>query len=93
MVKSDKKIPMHCIRILFDVGAEGLKLTFRPLLQIKSCALRARFFVFKKTEINFPFFENKKSRCIASGFCLMWALRDSNPRPLGCKPSALNQLS
>jgi len=24
---------------------------------------------------------------------VMWAMRDSNPRPLGCKPSALNQLS
>jgi hypothetical protein len=24
----NQKIPMHCIRILFDVGAEGLKFTF-----------------------------------------------------------------
>jgi hypothetical protein len=24
---------------------------------------------------------------------LLWALRDSNPRPSGCKPDALNQLS
>jgi hypothetical protein len=23
----------------------------------------------------------------------LWALRDSNPRPSGCKPDALNQLS
>ena len=26
-------------------------------------------------------------------FRILWAQRDSNPRPLGCKPSALNQLS
>ena len=26
-------------------------------------------------------------------FFSLWAQRDSNPRPLGCKPSALNQLS
>ena len=24
---------------------------------------------------------------------LMWAVRDSNPRPPGCKPGTLNQLS
>lgn len=24
---------------------------------------------------------------------LSWAMRDSNPRPSGCKPDALNQLS
>ncbi len=24
---------------------------------------------------------------------LLWAVRDSNPRPPGCKPGALNQLS
>ena len=26
-------------------------------------------------------------------FFELWALRDSNPRPSGCKPDALNQLS
>lgn len=24
---------------------------------------------------------------------ILWAMRDSNPRPSGCKPDALNQLS
>ena len=37
-------------------------------------------------------FTNNLAFCFTEGFD-MWALRDSNPRPLGCKPSALNQLS
>ena len=34
---------MLCIRIVIDVGAEGLIFPFRPLLQIQSCAPRAHF--------------------------------------------------
>ena len=36
---------------------------------------------------------NKKNPLIWVDFYVLWAQRDSNPRPPGCKPGALNQLS
>ena len=44
-----------------------------------------------KSEKAFDACGNKKSRNFRFDF--LWAMRDSNPRPSGCKPDALNQLS
>ncbi len=41
----------------------------------------------------YTFFKQKKKRNLFRNFSSEWALRDSNPRPSGCKPDALNQLS
>jgi hypothetical protein len=51
---------------------------------------------FRKTKAISPSFvfhpvRDKKNRNFRLGF--LWAMRDSNPRPSGCKPDALNQLS
>ena len=41
---------------------------------------------------NFRLIKAKKKRSFIKDL-FSWALRDSNPRPSGCKPDALNQLS
>ncbi len=74
------------VLVFLSVGAEGLLVTNVTREHVTNPLPFVRIFRKRKT-----IGENKKRKTVL--VFLLWALRDSNPRPSGCKPDALNQLS
>lgn len=60
----------------------------------KRRSFAAAFFIYCQSSSKLGIVCKRKKAVISDSLlCLMWALRDSNPRPPRCKRGALNQLS